>query len=195
MSKNEEKDKKIEIQKGDKKEKVKKAKKEEQKSRELSIRRENPFSLFQKMDKLFDDLRRSFFDDFYWPFSWRRTRPLSLEVMEDEPIFRTPLANITEDEKFFTIAAELPGIDKGDLEITIHDGTLEIKGEHKEERKEKEGELVRREYHSSSYYRAFTLPEHIDEDKIESNLDKGILNIKIPKVEPPEPKKKKIEVK
>ena len=73
---------------------------------------------------------------------------------------------------------------------------MEIKGEHKEEKKEeKEGQLVRREYHSSSYYRAFNLPENIDEDKIDANLEKGILTVKIPKVTPPEPEKKKIEIK
>ena len=73
---------------------------------------------------------------------------------------------------------------------------MEIKGEHKEETKEeKEGQLVRREYHSSSYYRAFNLPENIDKEKIDANLDKGILTVKIPKVTPPKPEKKKIEIK
>jgi HSP20 family protein len=119
-----------------------------------------------------------------------------LIIRESEPIFRTPLANITEDEGFFNINAELPGLDKGDIEISIQDGNLEIKGEVKEEKKEeKEGELVRREFRSSSYYRCFTLPENIDEDKIDANLEKGILTVKIPKVEPKEPEKKKIEIK
>ena len=101
-----------------------------------------------------------------------------------------------EDEKFYNITAELPGMDKGDLEITIQDGKLEIKGEQKEETtEEKEGELIRREYHSSSYYRAFSLPENIDENAVEANLDKGLLKVRIPKIEPPEPVKKKIEIK
>lgn len=182
-------EKKIEVKKKESEEKE-----EEKKTRELSIRRENPFSLFQQMDKLFDDLRSSFMDD--WLFPYRRSRPLSLLVAENEPLFRTPLANISENEGEFEITAELPGLDKGDLEITISDGTLEIKGEvEEEEKEEKEGELVRREYHSSSYYRAFTLPEHIDEDKIDAKLDKGVLRVSIPKVEPPEPEKKKIDVK
>ena len=186
-------EKKIEVKKQDKSEEEKQ---EDQKSREIAVRRESPFSLFQQMDRLFDDLQKNFFDDMYWPFGWRRRRPLSLVIREDEPIFRTPLANITEDEKFYNITAELPGLDKGDIEITIQDNNLEIKGELKEEKKEeKEGELIRREYHSSSYYRAFSLPENIDADKIEANLDKGLLTVKLPKVEPPEPFKKKIEIK
>jgi len=90
----------------------------------------------------------------------------------------------------------LPGIEKGDIELSIQDGMLEIKSEHKQEKKEeKEGELIRREWSSSSYYRAFKLPENIDEGKIDANLDKGILSIKIPKVEPPKPEKMKIAIK
>jgi HSP20 family protein len=176
--------------------KKKEKEKEDKKSRELSLRRESPFSLFQQVDRLFDDLNRNFFDDWFWPFGTRRRRPSSLEIARNVPLFRTPLANINEDEKNFIISAELPGLDKGDIEITIQEGKLEIKGEIKEEKKEeKEGELIRREYHSSSYYRAFSLPENIDEEKIDANLNKGVLTIMIPKVEPLEPEKKKIEVK
>jgi len=164
---------KVEIKK-----KENEGKKDDKKSHELSMRRENPFSLFQEMDKLFDDVSRAFFDD-RWPFDSRRRRPFGLVIREDEPMFRTPLANISETKDNFMISAELPGMDKGDLEITIHDGMLEIKGEHR----------------SSSYYRAFNLPEYIDENKIEANLEKGILSVKIPKVEPPKPEKKKIEIK
>lgn len=176
---------------------IKKEKKEikDRKSKELAIRRENPFSLFQQMDRHFDDLRRGFFNDWYWPFKSMRSRPLSLIAMESEPFFRTPLSNITEDENNFNILAELPGLEKGDIEIKIHNGNLEIKGEVKEEKKEeKKGELVRREFRSSSYYRCFSLPENIDEDAIEANLDKGVLRIKIPKKEIEKKGKKKIEI-
>ncbi len=179
-----------------KKEKSEEEKKEDQKSREITVRRESPFSLFQEMDRLFNDMQRNFFDDWNWPFGRRRRRPFSLIIRDEEPIFRTPLSNITETEDSFKISAELPGLEKGDIEISIQDGNLEIKGEIKEEKKEeKEGELVRREYHSSSYYRCFSMPENIDKDKIDASLDKGILTVTIPKVEPVQPEKKKIEIK
>ena len=152
--------------------------------------RKNPFSLFQEMDHLFEDMRSTFFDE-KWPFITRRNALLSLIIREDEPMFKTPLAKISETKEHFIISAELPGMDKGDLEITIQVGIVEIKDEHKEE---KEGKLIRRECRSSSYYRAFNLPEYIDEKNIETNLKKGILNIKTPKVEPSEPEKKKIEL-
>jgi len=60
---------------------------------------------------------------------------------------------------------------------SIHDGTLEIKGEQKNEHEEKDEGYVHRGYSSSSYFRCFILPEMIDEDKIEATLDKGILKL------------------
>ena len=178
------------------KEKSKKKEKETKEPRELAIKRERPFSLFQEMDRYFSDLSRSLFDDWGWPFRSIRRYPLNLSVQETEPFFRTPLANVVEDEESYKIVAEMPGLNKNDITITIQDGNLEIKGEVKEEKKEeKEGNLVRREYHSSSYYRCFGLPENIIEDAIDANLENGVLNIKIPKVEPVKKEKKQIEIK
>ena len=88
----------------------------EQRSRELTIKRENPFSLFQKMDQYFNDLTRGFFNDWYWPFRFMRSKPLSLSIMESEPFFRTPLANVIEDDEIFKIVTEMPGLDKGGKE-------------------------------------------------------------------------------
>jgi HSP20 family protein len=173
---------------------VKKEKKE-QKSRELAIKRESPFSLFQKMDRYFEDLQRTFFNDWYWPSKFMKNRPLSLTAIETEPFFRTPLANITEDENSFRILTEIPGLEKNNIEITVIDGKLEIRGEIKEEKKEeKKGELIRKEFRSSSYYRCFNLPENIDEDAIDANLDNGVLRIKIPKKEGEKKEKKEIEI-
>ncbi len=77
----------------------------------------------------------------------------------------------------------------------IHDGTLEIKGEQKNEHEEKDKGYVRREYSSSSYFRSYILPEMIDEDKIEATLDKGILKLILLKIKEEKKEKKKIEVK
>jgi HSP20 family protein len=181
---------KIEITKKEGKEETKEGKK----SRELAVRRENPFSIFQEMDRMFDNF---FNDDVWWPFGYsRRRRPFSLVIRDDEPIFRTPLSNITETDKTYEISAELPGMDKSNIQLTITDNMLEIKGEQKEEKKEeKEGQYVRRESRSTSFYRAFNLPDNIDENGIDANLDKGVLKVTIPKVEPAKPEKKQIEIK
>jgi len=174
---------KIDVKKKEGKKEEEKA--EDEKSRELSLRRGNPFSLFQEIDKMFDDFWGG---DAMWPF--RRRRPIK---WEDIPFFRTPLTNITETDDSYNISAEVPGLDKGDLEITFQDGTLEIKGEQKQEKETKEEGFVRREYSSASYYRAFELPDNIKDEAIDATLEKGILQVSIPKKEP-EPKKK-IEVK
>lgn len=181
-------DKKIEVKKGKKEEKPEVNKK----SRELAIRRESPFSLFQEMDRMFDNLWRNFDDSLFWPFRRRRYEPIKWEEM---PVFRTPLSNIIENENGYAITAELPGLDKGDIEITFQDGLIEIKGEQKREEKEEKEGYIRREYRSSTYYRAFNLPENIDDELIDANLDKGILTVKIPKKEPEKKERKKIEVK
>ena len=117
-------------------------------------------------------------------------------MIENDPFFRTPLANVSEDNKFFNITAELPGLDKGDIEITVRDGILEIKGEQKNEYEDKREGYVRKEYHSSSYHRRFTVPENIDEQKIDAKLDKGILWINsklITRIEIKEEDKKVLE--
>ncbi|MFX1258584.1 MAG: Hsp20/alpha crystallin family protein, partial [Promethearchaeota archaeon] len=166
----------------------------EEKSGEIELRRRHrPLSMFRSMDRFFNDLTR-WFDDFFWrPMRIWDYEPFSLKIFEEDPFFRTPLANITEDDKIYNITAELPGLEKGDLEITIHDGTLEIKGEKKEEHEEKKDGYVRKEYGSSSYYRCFTLPENIDEEKIDATLDKGVLKLKLPKKEEEKKEKKTIE--
>lgn len=163
--------------------------------REIIAQRTRPLSAFGTLDRFFNDMTR-WFDDFFW----RPTRiwdfePFSLKVFEDEPFFRTPLSNITEDDEGYHLTAELPGLEKGDLEITIHDGNLEIKGEKKEEIEDKKDGYVRKEYSSSSYFRSFRLPENIEEEKIDATLDKGILRLDLPKTELKEKEKKKIEVK
>ncbi len=181
----------------DKKIEVKKEKKEkDEKSRELALRREKPYSLFQELDNYFNEMAHGFFDDWFVPFRFRKTQPYSLSLLEKEPFFRTPLANITEDDKSFNIQAELPGLDKENITISIHDYNLEIKGEKREEKKEeKEGEFVRKEYHSTSYHRIFNLPENIDEDGIDADLDKGVLKIRIAKKEPEKKERKIIDIK
>ena len=191
-------DKKIEVKKEHSKSEEE-AKKEDlpqkDEKREMIVQRSSPLSTFGTLDRFFNDMTR-WFDDFFWsPTRLWDFEPFSLKVFEDEPFFRTPLSNITEDDEGYHLTAELPGLEKGDLEITIHDGNLEIKGEKKEEIEDKKDGYVRKEYSSSSYFRSFRLPENIEEEKINATLDKGILRLDLPKTELKEKEKKKIEVK
>ncbi|MFX1321771.1 MAG: Hsp20/alpha crystallin family protein [Promethearchaeota archaeon] len=168
--------------------------KEEQKKGELQLRRYRPLSIFGGIDRFFDEIDRSF-RDFWRPSRFWDFEPFNLSVFDENKFFRTPLTNISDDGDKYSITAELPGLDKGDLEITIHDGHLEIKGGRKEEYEEKKEGYVRKEYSSSSYHRSFSLPENIEEDKIDATLDKGVLKLTLPKKEEEKKEKKKIEVK
>ncbi|MFW9772523.1 MAG: Hsp20/alpha crystallin family protein [Promethearchaeota archaeon] len=168
------------------------AKKEEK--NEIQLRRNyRPLSLFGNIDRFFDDIDR-FFLDFWRPSRFWDFEPFKWNI-DDEKFFRSPLTNIVDEKDHFAITAELPGLEKGDIEITVRNGNLEIKGEQKNELEEKKEGYVRKEYSSSSYYRTFKLPENIDEDKIEAKLEKGILKLNLPKIEEEKKEKKKIEVK
>jgi len=170
--------------------------KEVEKGTDITVRRRyHPLTMFREMDSFFSDITK-WFDDIFWrPSRFFDFEPFNLKVFDDSEFFRTPLANVSEDETGYHMTAELPGLEKGDLEISIHDGTLEIKGERKEEHEEKKEGFVRKEYSSSSYYRSFKLPENVDEDKIDATLDKGVLKLDLPKKEIEEKESKKIEVK
>jgi len=99
------------------------------------------------------------------------------------------------DDKKYKIEAELSGLNKEDINISIIDDVLEIEREGKKKfKKEKEG-FTRREYKSSSYFRRFKLPDNVDENKIDVNLKNGRLQISIPKLETEKKEKRTIEIK
>ena len=105
-----------------------------------------------------------------------------------------PRVDIAETENNFLITAELPGIDEKNVDITLGDGTLTIKGEKKEDTEEKQGEFYNRERSYGIFQRSFEIPELIDENKIEASFSNGVLTVKMPKT--PEAKKevKKIPI-
>jgi len=94
-----------------------------------------------------------------------------------------PSVDITENDKEFTLLADIPGVDPEDIEISMEKGVLTIKGERKTENVE-EGENYRRvERETGQFYRRFTLPDSADADKIEAKSEHGVLKITIPKQE------------
>jgi len=107
----------------------------------------------------------------------------------------TPRVDITETEKEFVIKAELPEVKKEEVNVTVDKGILTIRGERKQEKEEK-GEkyhLVERYY--GSFSRCFTLPENVDETKIEAFFKEGILTLRIPKTREVTPKLSEIKIK
>ena len=152
----------------------------------------HPFeSLRQEMNRLFDEFDRDF-----WLSPFRRP------AFTAEPFWRrelswsaSPAVDITESEKAYEIAAELPGLDEKDIEVKLANGGLTIKGEKREEKEEKKKDYYLHERHFGSFERYFRLPEEVDADKIEANFKKGVLTVTLPKKPEAQKAEKKIAVK
>ncbi len=111
-----------------------------------------------------------------WPFG----------LVEDEDSIVTewaPAVDVSENDKQFTVRADLPGVDPNDIEVTMENGMLILRGERKEERKEEKEGYHRVERFSGTFFRRLALPDAADADKIDAHVDKGVLEIIIPKAE------------
>tara|TARA_B100000902_G_C27257103_1_gene888478 strand:+ start:573 stop:1049 length:477 start_codon:yes stop_codon:yes gene_type:complete len=107
-----------------------------------------------------------------------------------------PKVNVYEYEDKVGLIAEIPGLDKKDLNVEVEDGTLTIAGEkHNGIFDEAKAKVLRRELKQSSFKRQFTLGDLLDGDNITANFKDGILSIEIPKVEPELPKKSIVKIK
>lgn len=145
----------------------------------------DPFlDLRAHMDRLFDGVFGSivpFGDSFGWP-----------RLSRVEPM---PRVDVSETPEALTIKAELPGMDETDVELTLHDGVLTLKGEKKAEKEEKDKEysLVERSY--GMVRRSFRLPDTVDPEKVTAGFDKGVLTVTLPKSGEPAPKVRRIDIK
>jgi HSP20 family protein len=104
-----------------------------------------------------------------------------------------PLVNISEDRDNYYVRAELAGVQATDLEITLQDNNLILRGERKIPPEEKEVNYHRRERESGFFRRVVSLPAMMHGDKVEATCKDGILTVQIAK--PAEAKPRKIEVK
>ncbi len=105
-----------------------------------------------------------------------------------------PSVDITEKDDSYIMKAELPGISKEDVKITLKENHLTIHGEKKKEKEEKDKNYFRSERVYGSFQRTFTLPSSVRVEKIEANFKDGVLTIEIPKVEEAKPKEIEIKV-
>lgn len=106
-----------------------------------------------------------------------------------------PRIDISEDEQSLNIIAEIPGIKKDNLKITLQDNILTIEGEKKKEDEVKEKNYYRSERVFGSFKRCFTLPSEVDSEKVDAKFEDGILNINLKKLEPKPKNEKVIELK
>lgn len=146
--------------------------------------------LRRQVDRLFEDFDRGW----HLPFSrsgfemepfWRRE--LSLAGM--------PAVDIVEKDDAYEITAELPGMDEKNVQVTLSNGNLTLKGEKKDEREEKKKDFYLSERHYGSFQRSFRLPEGVDAEKIEAHFTKGVLTLHLPKKPEAQQTEKNINIK
>jgi len=151
-------------------------------ARELTVwkpfRELAPFREFERMKKEMDRVWDSFFE----------RGPRTGETGE-----WFPSLDVAETKNDVVIKAEVPGMDPKDIDISLSNGVLTIKGEKKQEREEKEGDYHLTERSFGAFTRAIQLPTEVQSDKIEASYKNGVLKVTLPKSE--EAKKKEIKIK
>jgi len=149
-----------------------------------SSREQTPyFSLQQDVNRAFDNFFRTFEMSMMTPFS-----DLS------EGVFQ-PRVEVRESSKDIRISAELPGIDEKELDVSIANNCLTIKGEKREEKEDDTSGYHRMERTYGSFQRSIPFPCEIDKDKAQATFKRGVLTVNLPKTAKSQQHIKKITVK
>lgn len=114
--------------------------------------------------------------------AWRMFDRMVDDFATDET--RSITTDIVENEHEYLITSDLPGLEKKDVRISIDKNQLVIEAEINEENEEKEKNWIRRERYQGSYKRSFILDDTCDSENIKAEMEKGILNVHIPKSAP-----------
>lgn len=146
----------------------------------MSLIRWDPFddiaSLRESMDRLFEE------------FTSRRPERARA------PVVWQPAIEAYETDTDVVVRAELPGIDPKQVEVSVTEDTLTIKGEARSEQEEKRRNYYRRELRYGSFVRSLTLPSGVQGEKASATYKNGIMEIRVPKSERARPKTVKVEV-
>ena len=94
-----------------------------------------------------------------------------------------PAVDVHEDKEAFVLRAELPGLKREEIEVSLDENVLTLKGERKLEKEEQGRRYHRIERSYGSFVRYFQLPKALDADRVEANLADGVLTVKVPKKE------------
>ena len=134
-------------------------------------------------DKMFDQIVQTQFPDI--------TKSVGVKPYQDSAY---PKVNVYEYDDKVGIVAEIPGLDKKQLEVSVEEGVLTISGDKHSTFESDGAKVLRRELKQSSFKRQFELGELLDGDNISANFKDGILSVSVPKIEPEKPKKHTVKI-
>ena len=139
----------------------------------------------QEVNRLFED----FFGNASLPSLFARGAPEARRMFDFAPAI-----DVKETEKSYRIVADVPGIDSKDVQVTIADGYVTIKGEKKTESKEEKEGYHRQERSYGSFQRVIALPDTVNFDKAEASVKDGVLSIEVPKKTGSQAKERTLEI-
>ena len=143
---------------------------------------ENPFlALHREMNRMFDDFFRA----------------SDLAKFEEGEVWEafSPAIDVKQDEKEVTVKAELPGMDEKDIEVSLSEQGLAIRGEKRAEKEEKGKQYWRHEASYGAFRRVVPLPEGLDLEKVDARFKNGVLTVTLVRREEARAKEKKIAIK
>jgi HSP20 family protein len=162
-----------------------------EKARETESKAVAPRRPFTDLGRWERDMERMF-DDFWgrrmrpwWPERW--SMPTVLEISP-------PAVDFFEEKDEIVVKAELPGMDKDEIEVNLTDHTLTIKGEKKKEEEVKEENYYKSERSYGSFMSTLELPTEVHSDKVKATFKNGVLEVRLPKTEQAKAKEVKVKV-
>ncbi len=126
------------------------------------------------------------FDNFFAPARYLKS---------DEKAFFTPHVDIVEKDDHFEIKADLPGVKKEYVRVSLENGVLTIEASHNDEKtEEKNGKVIRKERRTGQFLRSFSFGSNVHDSDIRASFTDGVLTIAAPKVKPEMPKSRQINI-
>ena len=147
-----------------------------------------PFMDLTRWERDMDRIMEDFFDRRmrpWWPERWARREVMELEA---------PAVDLFEDKNEIVVKAELPGMEKENVEVKLTDHMLTIKGEKKKAEEIKEENYYRSERSYGSFIRTLELPADVHADKVKATFKNGVLEVRLPKTEEAKAKEMKVKV-
>lgn len=153
----------------------------------LATTARSPFAWFDEMDRVFDSFRRTFEDRFWGA-------PL-VHWGDADGTIRVPPVDLIDQGSEFVVRAELPGVSKEDVDLTVTPEAIEVRARTNRSREEKDQDYYYQERTTQAFQRALTFPAEVKSDLAAASLKDGVLEVRVPKREPtPEAKPVKVPV-